>query len=51
VDHHEAQRLLDAANGEVKTAIVMALVDVDVDQAHRRLASSAGRVRLAINNG
>ena len=51
VDHHEAQRLLDAANGEVKTAIVVALANVDVDQARRRLAVSAGIVRQAINNG
>jgi N-acetylmuramic acid 6-phosphate etherase len=49
VDHHEAQRLLAAANGEVKTAIVVALAGIDVVQARRRLAASAGIVRQALN--
>jgi len=50
VDHHEAQRLLDATNGEVKTAIVVALAGIDVTHARQRLAASAGIVRQALNN-
>jgi len=45
----EAQQVLHAANGEVKTAIVMALAGVDVAQARQRLAASAGHVRQALN--
>src|SRR5262245_48828998 len=43
-----AQRLLDAADGEVKTAIVIELADVDADEARRRLNASAGHVRRAL---
>jgi N-acetylmuramic acid 6-phosphate etherase len=50
VDHHEAQHLLDIANGEVKTAIVVALAQTDVAHARQRLAASAGIVRQALNN-
>ena len=45
----EAQRLLEAASYQVKTAVVMALAEVDVDEARRRLAHSAGHVRKAIS--
>jgi N-acetylmuramic acid 6-phosphate etherase len=44
----EAQRLLEAAGGEVKTAIVAALAGVDADEARRRLKASAGHVRRAL---
>jgi N-acetylmuramic acid 6-phosphate etherase len=43
-----AQQLLDAAAGEVKTAIVMALAGVDAAEARIRLAACAGHVRLAL---
>ncbi len=46
----EAQRLLQAADGEPKTAIVMALAHVDADEARQRLATSAGHVRRALAN-
>jgi N-acetylmuramic acid 6-phosphate etherase len=44
-----AQRLLDAADGEVKTAIVIELADVDADEARRRLSASASHVRRALD--
>ncbi|HEY0735821.1 MAG TPA: N-acetylmuramic acid 6-phosphate etherase [Herpetosiphonaceae bacterium] len=44
----EAQRLLEAANYEAKTAVVMALAHVDAEAARRRLAASAGHVRQAL---
>jgi N-acetylmuramic acid 6-phosphate etherase len=44
----KASRLLKRAGGEVKTAIVMALADVDADQARERLERTGGRVRKAL---
>lgn len=44
----EAQRLLAAADYEAKTAVVMALAQVDAADARRRLAASAGHVRQAL---
>jgi N-acetylmuramic acid 6-phosphate etherase len=49
VDQVAAQRLLQAADGEAKTAIVMALAQVGADEARRRLAASAGHVRRALD--
>ena len=43
-----AQKQLDAAGGEVKTAIVMTLANVDVHEARQRLDASEGLVRLAL---
>jgi len=45
----EAQRLLEATSYQVKTAVVMALAEVDVDEARRRLTHSGGHVRKAIS--
>jgi len=47
----EAQRLLEAASYEAKTAVVMALANVDAEAARRRLAISAGHVRRALAEG
>ena len=47
----EAQRLLEAASYEAKTAVVMALANVDAEAARRRLAVSAGHVRQALAEG
>lgn len=44
----EAQEVLESANYEAKTAIVMALAQVDAGEARRRLAASAGHVRRAL---
>ncbi len=44
----EAAALLDACGGEVKTAIVAALANVDPETARRRLAASGGVVRAAL---
>lgn len=47
----DAAGLLDAAGGDVKTAIVMGRLGVDPFQAERRLASAGGRVSEALRNG
>lgn len=46
-----AQSLLDAAGGEVKTAIVMELSGADAAEARRRLQRARGRIREALGNG
>ena len=46
----EAARLLDAAGGEVKTAIVMGLLSVSAAEARRRLLRAGGHVRRAVGN-
>lgn len=48
LDPAAARTLLDEANWQVKTAVVMALAGVDREEAARRLAASGGRVREAI---
>lgn len=44
----QAVRMLSAAGDEVKTALVMLLAEVDVDEAHRLLAEADGHVRRAV---
>lgn len=44
VDREEATRLLDAAGGHVKTAIVMARLGVDAAAARRRLEEAGGAI-------
>lgn len=44
----EARRLLDAADGRVKTAIVMQALGVGRDEADRRLEASGGVVRRVV---
>jgi N-acetylmuramic acid 6-phosphate etherase len=44
----EAERLLAAAGGEVKTAIVMARLGVSAGEARRRLKAAGGHVRKAL---
>lgn len=46
--YDEAVATLDAADGHVKTAVVMALADVDVTEAKDRLEAADGFVRRAI---
>ncbi len=48
VSDREAARLLGAAGGEVKTAIVMARLGVASHVARRRLAAARGHVRKAL---
>jgi N-acetylmuramic acid 6-phosphate etherase len=48
VNISKAERLLQAANYEAKTAVVMALANVDAAEARRRLAAGAGHVRRAL---
>jgi N-acetylmuramic acid 6-phosphate etherase len=48
MDAAQAQPLLDAADGRVKTAIVMHALRVDRTEAERRLAAYDGSVRRAI---
>jgi N-acetylmuramic acid 6-phosphate etherase len=46
----EAGGLLQSANGEVKTAIVMGRLGVDADAARGRLARAGGHVRAALKD-
>jgi len=48
VDYAEATSLLEAAEGHVKTALVMHLADVDAASAKDRLSRASGFVRHAI---
>jgi N-acetylmuramic acid 6-phosphate etherase len=48
VDYDEADAVLDRCDGHVKTALVMILADVGVEEARRRLEATDGFVRPAI---
>jgi len=48
VDEVQAEALLSAADGEVKTAIVAGRLDIDADEARRRLDRDGGVVRAAL---
>ena len=48
VDYETASETLSAANGHVKTALVMLLADVDAEHARQRIADADGFVRRAI---
>jgi N-acetylmuramic acid 6-phosphate etherase len=48
VDYDEADAVLDACDGHVKTAIVMILAEADAEEARRRLDETDGFVRPAI---
>jgi N-acetylmuramic acid 6-phosphate etherase len=48
VDREEAERLLAAAGGEAKTAIVMARLGLSAGESRRRLARARGQVRRAV---
>lgn len=49
VDLVEADRLVRAADNEVKTAIVMGLLKVEAPAARKKLGTAGGHVRKAIN--
>ena len=51
VSPHQAARLLDAAGGEAKTAIVMGRLGVSAKTARRRIAIAGGHVRKALSHG
>lgn len=48
IDQLEAEQVLERANWQVKTAVVMELADVDANAANARLQASRGRVREAV---
>jgi N-acetylmuramic acid 6-phosphate etherase len=48
VDPEAARLALEATGYQVKPALVMLLADVDVDEAHHRLAAAEGFVRRAV---
>jgi len=50
IDYDEATRVLEAAGGHVKTALVMHMSDVSQEEAGRRLNAASGFVRPAIEN-
>ena len=49
VDLPEADRLVRAADNEVKTAIVMGLLRLEAPAARKKLAAASGHVRKALN--
>ncbi|HEU4641619.1 MAG TPA: N-acetylmuramic acid 6-phosphate etherase [Gemmatimonadaceae bacterium] len=49
VDRAEARRLIDAAGGSVKTAIVMQKLDASRDEAERALAAAGGVIRRVVD--
>jgi N-acetylmuramic acid 6-phosphate etherase len=49
LDDEEANRLLEACHGEIKTAIVAQLASISADEARRRLQASQGIVRAALD--
>lgn len=48
VDYREASDLLDAAGGHVKTGLLMALTDIDRDEAESKLEEHDGFIRRAL---
>jgi N-acetylmuramic acid 6-phosphate etherase len=48
LDNHRARTLLDAAEWDVKTAVVMGLLNVSADEARRRLAQHHGHIRRTV---
>ncbi len=51
VSPNRAEELLAAADNEVKTALLVALTGMTVEQARHRLAQAQGHVRLALARG
>ncbi|MEO8089841.1 MAG: N-acetylmuramic acid 6-phosphate etherase, partial [Gemmatimonadales bacterium] len=50
LDRHAAQQVIEAADGSVKTAIVMARRGVQKGEAERLLAEHAGRLRAIVGD-
>ena len=50
LDRGAARAVIDAAEGSVKTAIVMARRGVDRDEAERLLTQHAGRLRVIVGD-
>ena len=48
MDQPAAAALLDRASGDVKTALVMGHLDIDVKEALRRLDAAGGVVSMVI---
>jgi len=51
ISRSEAAEWLAQANGEVKTAIIMARLNLSLDQARKRLERAGGRISEALANG
>ena len=49
-DRKQAERLISAADGDLKRAIVMALADVDAETAENALAANGRYVKKALNS-
>ena len=50
LDEVAAEELLATCNGELKTAILVARLGVDAQEARQRLAAAAGRLRVALGD-
>jgi len=46
----DASAAVNAADGSVKTAILMVLASIDADEAHARLAAAGGHLRDAVGS-
>jgi N-acetylmuramic acid 6-phosphate etherase len=49
IDRDAAHKVLSAANGSVKTAIVMSLLGLTREEAENRLAEHGGVIRRVVN--
>ena len=50
LDEASAERCLAECNGELKTAILVARLGIDVENARQRLADADGRLRVALDD-
>ncbi|MBM3324389.1 MAG: N-acetylmuramic acid 6-phosphate etherase [Calditrichaeota bacterium] len=50
VSYSDAERLLHAAGGELKTAIAMQVLQIEVREARKRLTGAGGQLRAVIGN-
>lgn len=50
LDETAADRLLAACDGELKTAILVAQLGIDIEEARQRLAGADGRLRVALDD-
>ena len=50
LDEAAAEQLLADCKGELKTAILVARLDIDAEDARQRLAAAGGRLRVALGD-
>jgi N-acetylmuramic acid 6-phosphate etherase len=50
ISYSDAERFLEVAGGELKTAIAMQVLQLDAEEARKRLAEAEGQLRAAIGD-